>query len=67
VADLLARHRVEVIDHDVGLRLRAVPGRATVVHSPDGTTTFADLGLSVTGLSVAGTGEWALADEERAV
>ena len=54
VADLLARHRVEVTDHDVGLRLRAIPGRATVVHSPDGTTTFADLGLSVTG-----TADWA--------
>ena len=67
VADLLARHRAEVTDHDVGLRLRAVPGRATVVHSPDGTTTFADLGLSITGLSITGTGEWALADEERAV
>jgi uncharacterized protein (TIGR02677 family) len=53
VADLLARHRAEVTDHDVGLRLRAVPGRATVVHSPDGTTTFADLSLSVTG-----TAEW---------
>jgi uncharacterized protein (TIGR02677 family) len=62
VADLLARHRAEVTDHDVGLRLRAVPGRTTVVHSPDGTTTFADLGLTVTG-----TAEWALADKERAV
>jgi uncharacterized protein (TIGR02677 family) len=62
VADLLARHRVEVTDHDVGLRLRAIPGRATVVHSPDGTTTFADLGLSITG-----TAEWTLADEEQAV
>jgi uncharacterized protein (TIGR02677 family) len=62
VADLLARHRAEVTDYDVGLRLRAVPGRVTVVHSPDGTTTFADLGLTVTG-----TAEWALADKERAV
>ena len=53
VADLLARHRAEVTDHDVGLRLRAVPGRATVVHSPDGTTTFADLGLSI-----ASTADW---------
>jgi uncharacterized protein (TIGR02677 family) len=59
VADLLARHRVEVTDHDVGLRLRAIPGRPTVVHSPDGTTTFADLGLSVTG-----TAEWAPAQEQ---
>jgi uncharacterized protein (TIGR02677 family) len=53
VSDLLARHREEVTDHDVGLRLHAVPGRDTIVRSPDGTTTFADLSLSVTS-----TAEW---------
>jgi uncharacterized protein (TIGR02677 family) len=53
VSDLLARHRDEVTDHDVGLRLHAVPGGDTVVHSPDGTTTFVDLSLKVTG-----TAEW---------
>jgi hypothetical protein len=47
VADLLARHRAEIVDHDVGLCLRAVPGPDTVVASPDGTTTFVGLSLSV--------------------
>jgi hypothetical protein len=54
VADLLARNRDETVDHDVGLRLRMIPGADTVVTSPDGTTTF--VGLS---LIVAGTAEWA--------
>jgi uncharacterized protein (TIGR02677 family) len=53
VADLLARHRAEVTDHDVGLQLRAAAGRDTIVRSPDGTTTFVGLSLSVTG-----TAEW---------
>jgi hypothetical protein len=30
----------EVTDHDVGLRLFAVPSRDTVMHSPDRTTTL---------------------------
>jgi len=54
VAELLARHRDETTDHDVGLSLRAVPGLDTVVTSSDGTTTF--VGLS---LSVSGTARWA--------
>ena len=37
----------QVTDHDVGLRLRAVPGPDTVVSSPDGTTTFVGLSLTV--------------------
>jgi uncharacterized protein (TIGR02677 family) len=47
VADLLARHRDETVDHDAGMRLRAVPGPDTIVTSPDGTTTFDGLSLSV--------------------
>jgi len=62
VAELLARHRDETVDHDVGLRLRAVPGLDTVVTSSDGTTTF--VGLS---LSVSGTAEWAPGEREAAV
>ena len=54
VAGLLARHRDETVDHDVGLRLRAIPGPDTVITSSDGTTTF--VGLS---LSVSGTADWA--------
>lgn len=61
VADLLARHRDETVDHDAGLRLRAVPGPDTVVTSSDGTTTF--VGLS---LSVSGTAEWAPGEQETA-
>ena len=57
VTDLLARHRAEVTDRDVGSRLCAVPGRDRVVHGLDGTTTFVDLSLSVTG-----TAEWSPAD-----
>jgi uncharacterized protein (TIGR02677 family) len=59
VTDLLARHRAEVTDHDVGLRLLALPGRDTVVRSPDGTTTFVSLSLTVTS-----TAQWALTEEE---
>ena len=62
MAELLARHRDETVDHDVGLRLRAVPGPDTVVTSSDGTTTF--VGLS---LSVSGTAEWAPGEREAAV
>ena len=58
VSDLLARHRTEVTDHDVGLRLNAVPGPDTVVHSPDGTITFDGLTLSVTG-----TAQWVPASQ----
>jgi hypothetical protein len=49
VGELLARHREELSDDDVGLRLRAVPGPDTVVASSDGTTTFVGLSLSVSG------------------
>jgi uncharacterized protein (TIGR02677 family) len=62
VADLLARHRAEVTDHDVGLRLRAVPGQDTIVHSPDGTTTFVDLTLSVTSTGESAPADWGPAD-----
>jgi uncharacterized protein (TIGR02677 family) len=58
VAELLARNRNETVDHDVGLRLRAIPGPDTVVASPDGTTTF--VGLS---LEVSGSAEWAPGEE----
>jgi hypothetical protein len=54
VADLLARNRDDTVDHDAGLRLRAVPGPDTVVASSDGTTTFVGLRLTV-----SGTSEWA--------
>ena len=62
VADLLARHRDEAVDHDAGLRLRAIGGRDTVVTSPDGTTTF--VGLS---LSVSGTVPWTPGEREAAI
>jgi uncharacterized protein (TIGR02677 family) len=47
VGALLARQGEYVTDHDAGLRLRAVPGPDTVVRSPDGTTTFVRLSLTV--------------------
>jgi uncharacterized protein (TIGR02677 family) len=47
VGALLAQQADQVTDHDAGLRLRAVPGRDTVVSSPDGTTTFVRLSLTV--------------------
>jgi hypothetical protein len=47
VGALLAQQGDEVVDHDAGLRLRAVPGPDTVVTSPDGTTTFEQLRLTV--------------------
>lgn len=50
IAELLARHREEITDHDVGLRLRAVPGPDTVVTSSDGTMTFVGLSLWVSGI-----------------
>ncbi len=62
VADLLARHRDEAVDHDAGLCLRAIGGRDTVVTSPDGTTTF--VGLS---LSVSGTVPWTPGEREAAI
>lgn len=62
VADLLARHRDETVDHDVGLRLRAIPGRDTVVTSSDGTTTFVCLSLSV-----SSTAEWPPGEREAAL
>jgi uncharacterized protein (TIGR02677 family) len=62
VADLLAGNRDETADHDVGLRLRAIPGPDTVVTSPDGTTTFTGLSLSV-----RGTAAWAPGQREAAI
>ena len=62
IAELLARHRDETTDHDVGLRLRAVPGPDTVVTSSDGTTTFVGLSLSVSGIT-----EWVTGEREAAV
>jgi hypothetical protein len=47
LADLLARHRDETIDHDIGLLLYAAPGPDTVINSSDGTTTVAGLRLAV--------------------
>jgi uncharacterized protein (TIGR02677 family) len=52
VAALLAQppqddEAAEIVDHDAGLRLRAIEGPDTVVNSPDGTTTFVGLLLSV--------------------
>ncbi len=47
VAALLAQQGEEIVDHDAGLRLRAVDGPDTVVNSPDGTTTFVRLRLAV--------------------
>jgi uncharacterized protein (TIGR02677 family) len=53
VAALLAQQpqeedeEAEIVDHDAGLRLRAVDGPDTVVNSPDGTTTFVRLRLTV--------------------
>jgi uncharacterized protein (TIGR02677 family) len=47
VAALLAQQGEELVDHDAGLRLRAVDGPDTVVSSPDGTTTFVRLRLTV--------------------
>ena len=47
VGALLAQQGEQVTDHDAGLRLRAVTGPNTVVSSPDGTTTFVRLSLTV--------------------
>jgi uncharacterized protein (TIGR02677 family) len=58
VAEMLARHRHETVDHDVGLWLRAIPGPDTVVTSPDGTTTFAGLSLSVSGTAQRIPAQW---------
>jgi uncharacterized protein (TIGR02677 family) len=76
VADLLARNRDETVDHDVGLRLRMVPGADTVVTSPDGTTTFVGLSLSIAGLAewtpdtatpALATAEWTSPEAEAAI
>ncbi|MHB1430773.1 MAG: TIGR02677 family protein [Streptosporangiaceae bacterium] len=53
VGALLAQQGEHVTDHDAGLRLRAVPGPDTVVSSPDGTTTFVRLSLTVSGADTA--------------
>ncbi len=56
VGALLAQQGEQVVDHDAGLRLRAVPGPDTVVSSPDGDTTFVGLSLTV---SAAADENWA--------
>jgi uncharacterized protein (TIGR02677 family) len=52
---LLAQQGDQVTDHDAGLRLRAVPGPDTVVSSPDGTTTFVRLSLTVAAATMSAT------------
>jgi uncharacterized protein (TIGR02677 family) len=61
VGALLAQSGEEIADHDAGLRLHAEPGPDTVVTSPDGTTTFEQLRLTVSRIG-AGTGETAEPD-----
>jgi uncharacterized protein (TIGR02677 family) len=63
VGALLAQQDEQVTDHDAGLRLRAVPGPDTVVSSPDGTTTFVRLRLTVSAITAmpasdGGTENW---------
>jgi uncharacterized protein (TIGR02677 family) len=55
VGTLLAQQGEHVTDHDAGLWLRAVPGPDTVVTSPDGTTTFVRLSLTVSVATVSAT------------
>lgn len=59
VGALLAQQGEQVTDHDAGLRLRAVPGQDTVVSSPDGTTTFVRLSLTVSAATAMSAGEGA--------
>jgi uncharacterized protein (TIGR02677 family) len=59
VGTLLAQQGEQVTDHDAGLRLRAVPGPDTVVSSPDGTTTFVRLSLTVSAASTMSANEGA--------
>jgi uncharacterized protein (TIGR02677 family) len=63
VAALLAQQGEEITDHDAGLRLRAVDGPDTVVSSPDGTTTFVRLRLTVAAATDSG---WPEAPREMA-
>jgi uncharacterized protein (TIGR02677 family) len=58
VGALLAQQGEQVTDHDAGLRLRAVPGPDTVVSSPDGTTTFVQLSLTVSAADAAADENW---------
>ena len=55
VGALLAQSGEQVTDHDAGLTLWAVPGPDTVVSSPDGTTTFVRLSLTVSVATVSST------------
>jgi uncharacterized protein (TIGR02677 family) len=64
VAALLAQQGEEIVDHDAGLRLRAVGGPDTVVNSPDGTTTFVRLRLMVAAAADEG---WPEAPDEVAL
>ena len=57
VGALLAQQGEQVTDHDAGLRLRAVPGPDTVVSSPDGTTTFVRLSLTVSAATTMSANE----------
>ena len=59
VGALLAQQGEHVTDHDAGLRLRAVPGPDTVVSSPDGTTTFVRLSLTVSAATTMSANEGA--------
>ena len=59
VGALLAQQGEQVTDHDAGLRLRAVPGPDTVVSSPDGTTTFIRLSLTVSAATAVSANEGA--------
>jgi uncharacterized protein (TIGR02677 family) len=56
VGALLAQSGEQVTDLDAGLALRAVPGPDTVVSSPDGTTTFVRLSLTVSAAEVSADG-----------
>ncbi|HEY1616100.1 MAG TPA: TIGR02677 family protein [Streptosporangiaceae bacterium] len=65
VGMLLAQQGEQVTDRDAGLRLRAVAGPDTVVSSPDGTTTFVALSLTVCAADAAAENwpepEWSVA------
>ncbi len=58
VGALLAQQGEQITDHDAGLRLRAVPGPDTVVGSPDGTTTFVRLSLTVSAAAGGADENW---------
>jgi uncharacterized protein (TIGR02677 family) len=59
LGDLLARDELETADHDLGLRLSALPGPDTVITSSDGTTTVHGYCLVIEGAAA-----WSAIDEE---